>query len=218
MSTADMETIQNPESKNGSSSDNHDEQPPNCLAQADVRTPWLDINARFQLRGRARADKPEKEKSERSTNLPFFGLPKFRKKGKPNSTASTGTSSNFASRHTSNNSDRGNAVSSSHSADDLSSNSADESSQNSTDGTSGNTSEGSAQSSSDGWHDLSIPAKRRIWQGWEGLAITTFGIALPSLVLAMSAMSMPKRMTLVMLNHPLETIAELLLLISSGGR
>lgn len=209
-----METIQNPESKNGSSSDNHDEQPPNCLAQADVRTPWLDINARFQLRGRARADKPEKEKSERSTNLPFFGLPKFRKKGKPNSTASTGTSSNFASRHTSNNSDRGNAVSSSHSADDLSSNSADESSQNSTDGTSGNTSEGSAQSSSDGWHDLSIPAKRRIWQGWEGLAITTFGIALPSLVLAMSAMSMPKRMTLVMLNHPLETIAELLLLIS----
>ncbi|MBS1956459.1 MAG: hypothetical protein JST89_19890 [Cyanobacteria bacterium SZAS-4] len=222
MSTADMDVEQRPDSKNGSNgsnSENHKEQsaeqppdkpphlppelppeqPPNCLAQADVKTPWLDINARFQLRSNARDEKPKKEKAEKSTKpLPFFGLPRFRSKGaaKPHSKNGKGTNGN--GNYTGNG--NGNGVPDAHGPEGSSEGGAE-----------GDT---SSDTSADGWHDLTVPKKRKIWHGWEGLAITIFGIAMPSVVLLMSAMSMPKRLTLVMLNHPLETIAELLLLIS----
>lgn len=202
MSTADVDVEPRPDSKNGSDSesdkgqpDQPPEQPPNCLAQADVKTPWLDINARLQLRSNARDEKPKKEKSEKSTKpLPFFGLPRFRSKGAAKPQNKNGKSTNGNENHTEN----GNG-------DSHGPESASEA------GSDGDT---ASDTSADGWHDLTVPKKRQIWHGWEGLAITIFGIAMPSLVLLMSAMSMPKRITLVMLNHPLETVAELLLLVS----
>ncbi len=72
MSTADMDVEQRPESKNGSGSEHNEEQPPNCLAQADVKTPWLDINARLQLRSNARDAKPKKEKTENQRDRHHF--------------------------------------------------------------------------------------------------------------------------------------------------
>ncbi|HEY9733563.1 MAG TPA: hypothetical protein V6C89_16710 [Drouetiella sp.] len=212
MSTAELETRVNPEANNGSKPEHQEEQPPNCLAQADVKTPWLDINARFQLRSNFRNDRTLRQKSDKSTPLPFFGLPRFRPKKNPNGNSADGSGAGATTKKPSNSTSHDKTVVSS---GDLSSEDASAGAgENSSDDASDNESDVKAQSTADGWHDLSVPAKRRIWQGWEGLAITTFGIALPTLVLGMSAMSMPKRMTLVMLNHPFETVAELLLLIS----
>ncbi len=56
------------------------------------------------------------------------------------------------------------------------------------------------------------PKRRRLWQGIDGLAVMVFGVLLPSLLAVLGCASAPKRMTLVLLNHPLETIAELILL------
>ncbi|CAN5646672.1 hypothetical protein BH10CYA1_BH10CYA1_14430 [soil metagenome] len=196
MSTADMDVEQRPDSKNGPDSEEHKEQPPNCLAQADVKTPWLDINARLQLRSNARDQKPKKDKSEKSSRpLPFFSLPRFRAKG-----AAKPLPKNGKNHSNGNGNSTGNDNGDIHGPEAASET-----------GSEGDT---ASDTTADGWHDLTVPKKRRIWHGWEGLAITIFGIAMPSLVLLMSAMSMPKRLTLVMLNHPLETIAELLLLIS----
>jgi len=61
---------------------------------------------------------------------------------------------------------------------------------------------------------LKTPKNRRLWHGVGGLAVMTFGVALPLFMMFATAMSCPKRITLVILNHPLETLAELLLLLS----
>ncbi len=73
--------------------------------------------------------------------------------------------------------------------------------------------------SSAGWDDEEDlvpppPPVRRIWQGFEGIAVMTFAVATPMLLTVLSMASCPKRITLVMLNHPVETIVELLLLLS----
>ena len=177
MSTADKDVEQRPDSKNGSGSEKNDEQPPNCLAQADVKTPWLDINARFQLRSNSREETKKKEKTDKSARPSFFSLPKFKTKG--------------ASKSNGNGNKNGNGKAAE-----------------------GSTTADGAAAGGEEWQDLTVPKKRQIWQGWEGLAITIFGIAMPALVIMLSCISMPKRLTLVILNHPLETIAELLLLVS----
>lgn len=69
-----------------------------------------------------------------------------------------------------------------------------------------------------GWHeeeeepDLSIPKPKRMWHGLDGIAVSAIGIGIPSILLAASCASAPKRLTLVLLNHPLESMTELLLI------
>lgn len=65
------------------------------------------------------------------------------------------------------------------------------------------------------WDDDLVPPPppvKRLWNGIDGIAVMAFGVATPVLLTAMSMASCPKRITLVMLNHPIETIIELLLL------
>jgi len=73
-----------------------------------------------------------------------------------------------------------------------------------------------AEASVDEWGDP-IPqrpkAKRfKVWQGLDGIAVMMFGVIIPATILAASCASVPKRLTLVLLDHPVETIVELLLL------
>lgn len=60
----------------------------------------------------------------------------------------------------------------------------------------------------------SEPAKSRfkVWQGIDGIAVMLFGVMFPALICLGAATSVPKRLTLIMLNHPIETIVELFLL------
>ncbi len=65
------------------------------------------------------------------------------------------------------------------------------------------------------WEDDLIPPPpplKRVWHGIDGIAVMAFGVATPMLLAVASMASCPKRITLVMLNHPVETIIELLLL------
>src|SRR6516162_984742 len=56
--------------------------------------------------------------------------------------------------------------------------------------------------------------KRSIWDGWNGSFVMVFGVCLPLMTILLGCASCPKRLTLVALNHPIETIAELFLLIA----
>ena len=64
------------------------------------------------------------------------------------------------------------------------------------------------------WSELNTPKIKRIWSGIEGIAVTVLGIFLPSLLFITSIASAPKRFTLVLLHHPVETSIELLLVAS----
>jgi hypothetical protein len=52
----------------------------------------------------------------------------------------------------------------------------------------------------------------KVWQGMDGIAVMMFGVMFPALICLGAASSVPKRITLIMLNHPVETIVELFLL------
>ncbi|HEY9719721.1 MAG TPA: hypothetical protein V6C69_19735, partial [Trichormus sp.] len=52
----------------------------------------------------------------------------------------------------------------------------------------------------------------KVWQGIDGIAVMMFGVMFPAMIGLGAATSVPKRITLIMLNHPIETIVELLLL------
>jgi hypothetical protein len=69
---------------------------------------------------------------------------------------------------------------------------------------------------SDDWTDpdLSVPKKKSSFSGIDGLSIWAVGIALPLLLILASVTSIPKRLTLVLLNHPLETMAEILMIVA----
>lgn len=54
----------------------------------------------------------------------------------------------------------------------------------------------------------------KLWYGVNGKAVMIFGVIVPALMLSLFSAFCAKRLTLVLLNHPLETIAELLLLLS----
>lgn len=65
----------------------------------------------------------------------------------------------------------------------------------------------------DAWtDDLLVPKPKGVFHGLEGIAVMMFGVAIPSLMAVGCALSAPKRLTLVVLNHPVETIAELVLI------
>ncbi|HEY9788716.1 MAG TPA: hypothetical protein V6D17_25230 [Candidatus Obscuribacterales bacterium] len=67
------------------------------------------------------------------------------------------------------------------------------------------------------WTDEDIPPpppRRKLWQGFEGIAVMSLGVVSPILMSVLSIASCPKRITLVLLNHPIETIVEILLLLS----
>jgi hypothetical protein len=66
--------------------------------------------------------------------------------------------------------------------------------------------------SADWSEELKIPKERKLWHGLDGLAVTVLGIALPAFMFIMSCLSMPKRVTLVLLNHPVETSVEMALI------
>ncbi len=57
------------------------------------------------------------------------------------------------------------------------------------------------------------PPQRKVWYGLDGMAAMLFGVAAPLLISLMTIASCPKRITLVLLNHPVETIIELALLL-----
>lgn len=54
----------------------------------------------------------------------------------------------------------------------------------------------------------------KLWSSISGKAVMTFGVVVPALMLTLFTAFCAKRLTLVLLNHPLETVAELLLLLS----
>ncbi|HEY9790111.1 MAG TPA: hypothetical protein V6D22_06925 [Candidatus Obscuribacterales bacterium] len=77
----------------------------------------------------------------------------------------------------------------------------------------GSTSSANTTAPHDEWDEaLMGPRPRKLWQGLDGAAVVLFGIVVPLLTFMLSCISMPKRITLVMLNHPLETLAELSLM------
>jgi hypothetical protein len=63
-------------------------------------------------------------------------------------------------------------------------------------------------------HEVKILKPRRIWHGLDGIAITLFGILIPGAMFFLTCLSMPKRVTLVLLNHPIETILEMALVVA----
>ncbi|MBX9689015.1 MAG: hypothetical protein K2X27_20065, partial [Candidatus Obscuribacterales bacterium] len=71
-----------------------------------------------------------------------------------------------------------------------------------------------AETAESNWHSEIPKAKKRfkLSFGLQGLAVSLFGILLPALVIACGVLSTPKRVTLVMLHHPLEAAVEFLLL------
>jgi hypothetical protein len=79
--------------------------------------------------------------------------------------------------------------------------------------------EQSGNSSSDkpadeSWSEaLSEPKKRGIWRGLDGIAVMAFGVTIPLLMMTLCWMSAPKRFTLVLLNHPIESMIEIILLV-----
>ena len=74
---------------------------------------------------------------------------------------------------------------------------------------------GSTAGQADDWiGDLSVPKPKRVWHGADGLLFTVFGVLVPAFMIFSTCASMPKRVTLVMLNHPLETALELLLIMA----
>ncbi|MBX9694339.1 MAG: hypothetical protein K2Z81_18280, partial [Cyanobacteria bacterium] len=57
------------------------------------------------------------------------------------------------------------------------------------------------------------PPQRKVWHRLDGIAAMFFGVAAPLLISLMTIASCPKRITLVILNHPVETLVELALLL-----
>ncbi|MGH9550593.1 MAG: hypothetical protein ACRD3W_14535, partial [Terriglobales bacterium] len=52
-----------------------------------------------------------------------------------------------------------------------------------------------------------------LWRGVEGLGVMAFGVVIPALMMGATVVSMPKRLTLVVLNHPVETAVEIVLML-----
>ncbi len=64
------------------------------------------------------------------------------------------------------------------------------------------------------WAELNVPRQKQIWTGLQGIAVSVFGIFIPAFLFFASIGSAPKRFTLVLLHHPIETSIELLLVAS----
>lgn len=55
------------------------------------------------------------------------------------------------------------------------------------------------------------PVEKKVWHGFDGVAIMSFGVVIPSLLIVVMSMTCYQRITLMLLNNPLETILELLM-------
>lgn len=129
------------------------------LAQAQINMPWLDFNARLQLKSNpSKTDSPSSKPQNDGFKLPGFSI---HKKG-------VGEKSDKRSRG----------------LDDPIE------------------------------PELTEPQKVQIWSGWNGLVVTIAGIFIPTLLTLCSLASIPKRLTLVLLNHPVETLIELSLILA----
>lgn len=63
-------------------------------------------------------------------------------------------------------------------------------------------------------HEVKVVKPRQIWHGLDGIALTLFGILIPGAMFFLTCLSMPKRVTLVLLNHPIETLLEMALVLA----
>lgn len=86
--------------------------------------------------------------------------------------------------------------------------------ENATDQSSEQEDDQTGNSAADWSEILNIPGPKRIWTGLQGIAVSLFGIFLPAFLFFASIASAPKRFTLVLLHHPVETSIELLLVAS----
>jgi hypothetical protein len=79
-----------------------------------------------------------------------------------------------------------------------------------------NSEDASDDESVDNWGDpiQQEPKQKRykVWQGMDGVAVMMFGVIIPAFIFACGCASVPKRLTLVLLDHPVETVVELLLI------
>jgi hypothetical protein len=161
---------------------------PDCLAQAQLAMPWLDFNARLQLKSAA-INRTRRERSTGKQGNAFrFPNLNFQTK-KPKADAHQNAKRKAASNV----------------ENDAAGNQHDTSTQNE--------SHEPSDSNPEDWMELKIPRAKNLWAGWDGTCIMLAGVALPALVIALSLISIPRRMTLVLLNHPLETLLELLLIV-----
>ncbi|MDX2106897.1 MAG: hypothetical protein SFY67_10890 [Candidatus Melainabacteria bacterium] len=55
------------------------------------------------------------------------------------------------------------------------------------------------------------PPQKKIWQGLDGIGVMSFGVVIPSLMIVLMSMTCYQRITLMLLNNPLETMLELLM-------
>ena len=191
-----------------SSSKNSD---PDYLAQAQLAMPWLDFNARLQLKSSVHKRPQTHSSTNKQANaFRFLNLNLQSKKSKTNErTCGKGSHTYEKNAGTPEDAAANGSTSKTH---------AEHSAANDTDGShyDTNAQDGSHRQSdslAEDWIDLSIPAAKSLWAGWDGICIMLAGVSLPSLVIAMSLISIPRRMTLVLLNHPIETLLELLLIV-----
>lgn len=61
--------------------------------------------------------------------------------------------------------------------------------------------------------DRNLSDKQVMWQKLEGFTVMMFGVAFPFLCMLWTCLACPKRLTLVILNHPVETLLELTLIL-----
>lgn len=69
---------------------------------------------------------------------------------------------------------------------------------------------------SDSWEEEDrgkLSDKELMWKKLEGFTVMMFGVAFPFLCMLWTCLACPKRMTLVILNHPVETLLELTLIL-----
>lgn len=55
------------------------------------------------------------------------------------------------------------------------------------------------------------PPEKKIWHGLDGIGVMSFGVVIPSLMIVLMSMTCYQRITLMLLNNPLETMLELLM-------
>ena len=71
----------------------------------------------------------------------------------------------------------------------------------------------SCKESPEEWNEeIQGPKPRRLWQGLDGIAVMLFGMVLPLISMSLMCLCVPKRLTLVLLSHPLETLTEMALI------
>ncbi|MGE0266138.1 MAG: hypothetical protein AB7V06_25940 [Candidatus Obscuribacterales bacterium] len=66
------------------------------------------------------------------------------------------------------------------------------------------------------WYDNGVPMPpppRKLWKGVDGFLIMLFGVAAPLLITALTILACPKRITLLLINHPCETLIEILMVL-----